>query len=255
MLFRSEVREFDSETGRFVEGGFRLPESKQNVSWLDKDTLLVTRDWGGDTLTESGYPFVLKTVKRGQSLDQATELLRGKKSDIRMYPFVLRDHDGKVEAVMAGLAVTFFENEYYLLGDAKGLKPAVKLPFPLKSSIQGTHKGQLVFSIEQDWAGTEFKSGDVLAYDLAALKRDPAHARPVLILRPGPREAVESINFTRTKMVMVLNENVKGAAYVYDVAGGKWSRSKLDLPSNSTIGLGSSSDARSEEHTSELQSH
>ena len=40
------LREFDLKTGKFVEHGFVLPHSKQAVSWLDKDSLLVARDWG-----------------------------------------------------------------------------------------------------------------------------------------------------------------------------------------------------------------
>ena len=42
-------REFDLKTGQFVPGGFVLPHSKQSVSWLDKDTLIVARDWGAGT--------------------------------------------------------------------------------------------------------------------------------------------------------------------------------------------------------------
>ena len=71
------LREFDLKTGKFVEHGFVLPHSKQNVGWLDKDTLLVARDWGAGTMTKSGYPFVVKLWKRGQPLDQAKEVFRG----------------------------------------------------------------------------------------------------------------------------------------------------------------------------------
>jgi len=39
------VREFDTTTRSFVSGGFVLPEGKQNYTWLDKDTLLVGREW------------------------------------------------------------------------------------------------------------------------------------------------------------------------------------------------------------------
>jgi prolyl oligopeptidase len=75
------VREFDTTTKTFVgpseAGGFVLPEGKQNYTWLDKDTLLVGREWKPGELTKSGYAYVLKTVKRGQPLDQATEIFRG----------------------------------------------------------------------------------------------------------------------------------------------------------------------------------
>jgi prolyl oligopeptidase len=35
------VREFDTTTRSFVDGGFVLPEGKHRIEWLDRDTLLV----------------------------------------------------------------------------------------------------------------------------------------------------------------------------------------------------------------------
>ena len=66
-----EIREFDTTTKAFVPGGFHFDNGKQDVAWLDADTLLVSRDWGPGTTTQSGYPFIVKIVKRGQALDQA----------------------------------------------------------------------------------------------------------------------------------------------------------------------------------------
>ena len=77
------LREFNLKTGKFVAGGFVLPRSKQVVAWLDQDTLLVSRDWGAGAMTTSGYPFVIKLWKRGQPLDQAKEVYRGAKTDMR----------------------------------------------------------------------------------------------------------------------------------------------------------------------------
>jgi len=45
-------------------------------------------------MTPSGYPFVVKTLKRGQSLDQAFEVYRGEPSDVSVDPAVLHDGDG-----------------------------------------------------------------------------------------------------------------------------------------------------------------
>lgn len=64
-----EYREFDLGTGQFVPNGFRLSKSKQGATWIDKDTLLVSRDWGPGTLTASSYPFVVKQVRRGEPLE------------------------------------------------------------------------------------------------------------------------------------------------------------------------------------------
>ena len=81
-------REFDLEAGRFVENGFALPTSKQGAAWLDKDTLLVSRDWGAGSMTQSSYPFVVKMVKRGQPLSAATELYRGAEYMVDFLPKV-----------------------------------------------------------------------------------------------------------------------------------------------------------------------
>ena len=42
----STAREFDLKQDKFVDAGFVSPHSKQDISWLDKDTLLIARDWG-----------------------------------------------------------------------------------------------------------------------------------------------------------------------------------------------------------------
>jgi len=65
----SVIREFDTTTRTFVANGFVLPEGKQNVTWVDKDTLYVSREWQPGQLTASGYAYVTKSLKRGQSLD------------------------------------------------------------------------------------------------------------------------------------------------------------------------------------------
>lgn len=232
------VREFDMRTRRFVDDGFVLPEGKQNYGWKDADTVWIARDWGPGTMTDSGYPFVVKEWKRGTPLSEAREVFRGQSTDVWAYAYTLRDAEGRAQAQLAGRAISSFDAETWLLDGAE----PVKLPFPAKSSIRALVSGQLVFSIEQDWPERGFKIGDVLAYDLAALKRDPAAARPTLVLRPGPRESVESISSSRDRLIVALYENVRGAAYIYDYADGAWSRRQLDLPKNASVGLGSSDD-------------
>ena len=59
------VREFDMGTSEFVADGFELPEAKSQNSWVDPDTLLVGTDFGADSLTESGYPRMVKRWRRG----------------------------------------------------------------------------------------------------------------------------------------------------------------------------------------------
>jgi prolyl oligopeptidase len=232
-----EVREFDAATGGFVAEGFRLPEGKQSSEWLDADTLLVGRDWGGDTLTESGYAYVLKHWKRGTSLAEAREVFRGERTDVHVSPTLLRDAEGRLQAVLVNRAVTFFESEFWLLGDAA----PVRVPLPRKTSYQAFVQGQVVFTLEEDWG--RFKQGALLAYPLAALKADAASAKPTLVLQPGPRQAIDAVAATRSALLVTVYEDVKGALDVYTPAAGRWSRKRLGLPKNASVGITATSAA------------
>ncbi|MCP3099782.1 prolyl oligopeptidase family serine peptidase [Myxococcus sp. K15C18031901] len=232
-----EVREFDAAAKQFVEGGFRIPEGKQSSDWLDADTLLVGRDWGENTLTESGYPFVLKRWKRGTPLASATEVFRGEPTDVSASAFLLRAPEGQLEGVIVNRAVTFFESELWLLTDAA----PVRLPFPRKVSLQAFVQGQVVFTIEEDWG--RFKQGALLAYPLAALKADPAKAKPALILQPGPRQAIESVSRTRNKLLVNLYEDVKGTLEVYSPGKLRWTRARLGMPRNASVDIVATSSA------------
>jgi prolyl oligopeptidase len=233
------VREFDTRAKVFVAGGFSLPENKHDLAWLDADTILVATEWEKGQLTPSGYPYIIKSVKRGQTLTEATELFRGEGKDVAAASIVLRDAEGAVQAVIAARSLDFFTTEYYFIS---GQAP-VKLPLPLKSTVRALVQGKLVFTLEEDWPARNLKQGDLAAYDLAVLKADPDRAVPQLVLRPGVREAIEEVSGTRARLVIALYENVKGAIVVLDPRGDAWTRSKLDqLPGNSSVGIVTTSD-------------
>lgn len=233
------IREFDSVTKTFVEGGVSLPESKGGASWIDKDTLLISRDFGEGSLTDSGYPRTVRLMKRGQSVDQAVEVFAGQQTDVSVSGYTLRDADGVVQAVLLNRGINFYESETWRL-NADG--STTKLELPLKSNINALVAGQLVVTTDQDWtapSGQEFKTGDVIAWNLQAWLADPKTAAR-LVIRPGEREAIEGLNATRNKLVVALYENVRGSVYVYDPAD--WSRTRLDLPQNVSVGVGSASE-------------
>jgi prolyl oligopeptidase len=223
-----EVREFDAETGAFVKDGFRFPSGKQNLEWVDRDTLVVDREWTPGEVTTSGYGYVVKLVGR---TGEPREVFRGQKSDVSAQGVVLRGAGGKADAVMIRRGVTFFENEFYLLGD----KGPVRIPLPLKAEYQDYVAGQAVFTLQQAWNG--FQPGALIAYDLAALKRDPASAKPALVFQPGPRQAIQAVAATRDRLVVDLLEDVKGAVDVYSFANGRWTAKRLALPKDANVVL------------------
>lgn len=80
----SIVREFDMLTREFVEDGFQLPPAKSQITWEDPDTVLLGTDFGGDSLTTSGYPRVIKRWRRGKPLADAETIFEGAGTDVRV---------------------------------------------------------------------------------------------------------------------------------------------------------------------------
>jgi len=229
------VREYDLQEKRWIENGFSFPEGKQNITWVDRNTLLVAREWTPGEMTNSGYAYVVKRVTRGQPLERAREVFRGERTDVSSAAFTVRDADGMVRATLLTRGRTFWESDYFLLTNTG----TVPMPFPAKTEMHGLIDGRVIFTTNQDWNG--FKAGDILAYELNALLTKPAEARAELILHPGAREAVEGVTLTRTRLVVALYENVRGAAYAYQRGANGWTRTRLQLPENLTVSLGSAS--------------
>ena len=227
----SELREFDLADARFAEGGFVLPEGKQSATWLDHDTLIVGRDWGPGTMTASGYPYVLKRLRRGQPLGAAEEIFRGTPDDVSVGAGVLRDPDGTVRGILINRQVNFFESERYLLTQAGPLG----LPLPRRSSFRGFVAGQLVFSLEEEWPSAGHPAGALVSLDLAACLADPATAAPLLIFAPGPREAVEDIATTRDRLLATIYRNVEGSAVAFRYQAGCWEARPLPLPEHASV--------------------
>ncbi len=235
------LREFDLAERRFVEGGFALPESKQDAVWEDADTLLVARDWGPGTMTDSGYPFTIRRLRRGQSLAQAEEVYRGEASDVRAAPFVLRDADGRVHGVGAYRGVEYFHNEFILFRPGGN----VTLPIPRRASLAGIVDGRLLVTLDEPWQaapGRRFAADSLVSYNLAAWKRDPLRARPSLVWAPGPRQALGGVGTTRGRLILGILDNVRGRAFSLNHARGRWRARELAFPRNATITLTAASD-------------
>ncbi|PZO02625.1 MAG: S9 family peptidase [Alphaproteobacteria bacterium] len=242
------VREFDTTTKAFVEGGFILPEGKHRISWLDQNTLLVATDFGNGTLTESGYPYIVKSLTRGQTLAQATEVYRGEQSDggYGVSPYVLRDGSGTVQAVLISRPLDTFRAETWMYHGGR----ATQLRLPERVSIHGIIDQKLVVGLDQDWEwqGEARRAGTLLAADLNKLG-SPAHQITLInadevIFTPGPRQSVEAVTVYDDRVVVAYNDNVVGRVAVFQDRGEwGWPRIDIAVPENSAVGLGDSSRA------------
>ena len=242
------VREFDTTTGLWVEDGFILPEGKHRLEWLDRDTLLVATDFGEGTLTESGYPFIVKSLKRGQTLAQATEVYRGDIGDggYGVSPMVFRDKDGVVEAVIISRPLDTFRSETWELVDGR----PVKLDLPERLTIYGVTRGYFIFSNDEPWTfmGREVLAGSLLSPCLECLRPDfrGSPFREWEVFSPGPKQSVADVRVLDGRLVVAISDNVAGRLAEFGDGGHRFGWKRLDVatPDNVDISLGDSSKSR-----------
>jgi prolyl oligopeptidase len=224
------VREFDLKSKDFVPGGFYLPEAKSEVVWRNRDTLYVGTDFGPGSLTDSGYPRVVKEWKRGTPLSQAQTVFEGKKEDVSVDPIVVHDHGRTYEFIRRG--ATFFTSEEYVRQGDQWVhidKPA--------DAIVSTFKDQLLLKLRSDWnvGGQSFTAGALLATDFdAALK---GQCKFVALFEPTPRKSLAAMS--ETKGYLLLNEldNVHNRLYVLKCEQGHWSREALEAPAFGSVSI------------------
>jgi prolyl oligopeptidase len=233
------VREFDLPSGKFVDGGFLLPKGKQRVAWEDENTLLVAREWRPGELGRTGYPYIVKRVKRGQPLSAATEVYRADPKDggYGVTPYVLRDGENRTLAILDRPLDTF-RSETYVLGP----KGPQRLDIPAKASVSDIVAGRVIVQTRESWtpsgSPTVYPAGALLSVDLARLKADPAHLKPTLIYAPGPREALDGASASKGVLVVSTLDNVRGRTLLFAPGPrGSWKRSSIELPDNSTVNL------------------
>jgi len=233
------VREFDLTTGDFVKGGFELPKGKQSATWVDENTLLVAREWNPGELAKTGYPYIVKRLRRGQPLSAAVEVFRGDPKDggFGAGAYVLRDGQNRTLPLITRSLDTF-TSETYILGP----KGARKIAIPPKNTLVDMVDGRVIIHAREDWTpakgGKTFPAGSLLSVDLAQLRADPAHLKPTLIYAAGPREALEGGTATKDVLLVSTLDNVRGRTLVYTPGPkGTWKKAPLDLPENSTIGI------------------
>ena len=245
------VREFDTTTKTFLDDGFSLPEGKHRIEWLDRDTLLVATDFGAGTMTESGYPFIVKTLKRGQSLAQATEVYRGEQGDggYGVSPAVYRNKDGQVTAVIITRPLDTFRSETWSVAHDGA---TTRLALPDRVSVFGAQGDLLIFSNDEAWRfrGIDYKPGSLLSMPLASLQAGDDVAisnQAAMIYEPAARQSLGAVRVLDRHVVAALSDNVAGRLAVFQNRGESgWSRQDVAIPENIAVGLGDSSKSKGE---------
>jgi prolyl oligopeptidase len=221
------VREFDLVDLRFVDGGFSLPEAKSNVDWLDADTIFVGTDFGPGSMTDAGYPRLVKRWQRGQPLARAETVYAGHAADVGVWIEV--DREPGYGRIVLTRAIDFYRSEQFLLQDTQ----LAKLPKPEDASLT-FWRAVVLLELRSDWAsgGRTWPRGSLLAGDAAAFGagRDAGWQA---LFTPTPTASLAG--FTATASRLVLNVLDQVASRLEEVRPGAtptaaWTRRAVQAP-------------------------
>jgi len=218
------VREFDMGTRSFVVDGFELVEAKSRVSWEDHDTVLVGTDFGPGSLTDSGYPRVLKRWRRGQPLSEAETLFTGSQSDVIVSAGV--DRTPGYERTLIYRAIDFFNDQAYQLRSGE----LVRIDAPTDASIS-VHRDWLLIELRTDWytGSGVYSAGSLLAADYEQFLDGTAELS--VVFSPDPHTCLHQYAWTRDRLLIVTLADV--ASRVEIVTPGTWAREPVNGPGTS----------------------
>ncbi len=232
----SVVREFDIAARKFVDGGFTLPEAKSDVAWIDRNTVYVGTDFGPGSLTDSGYPRVVKRWKRGEPLAQAETVFEGRKTDVAASASV--DLTPGFERTTFTRAPDFYNTETTLLVAGK----QVPLQKPSDANVSFWYAHALV-ELRSDWkqGDTTWPRGSLLAADAS----DFIAGKPQFTALFTPTAARSLAGFTATRSTVLVNvlDNVASRLEEWrPQAKAGWARREVKAPFPGTLSVASWSD-------------
>jgi prolyl oligopeptidase len=217
------VREFSLKTKQFVKDGFNLPEAKSRVVWHDANTVYVGTNFGAGSMTESGYPRVIKRWARGTPLQEAVTVFEGQASDVAVSAWV--DHNKAFFREGFNRAITFYTSESLLLKDGK----PVKYDIPADAELN-TMREWLTVQLRSNWAvgGKTYPAGALLV-----AKHDAFTAGErsfTTLFEPTATTSLQSVSHTRSALLLNISDNVTSRVMQATFDGKAWQQRELQLP-------------------------
>ncbi|HET6612789.1 MAG TPA: prolyl oligopeptidase family serine peptidase [Kofleriaceae bacterium] len=215
------VREFDTTRRAFVDGGFSLPEAKSEVAWIDKNAIYVGTDFGPGSMTESGYPRIVKEWKRGTDLGEAKMVYEGKAADLAVSAF--RDLTPGFQRDFVQRQIDFYHSETYLRTDDGSLE---KVDIPLDANL-GINREWLTIELRTPWtvAGTTYPAGALLAAKFDAFMKGKREL--TVLFEPDGKTFLSSMSWTRHHLLLNEMHDVASRIEVLTPRAGEWKREPL----------------------------
>ena len=193
------LREFDLGTRQFVADGFVMPEAKSGVSWLDKDTLLLSTALGGTT--SSGYARTVRLWRRGTDWSEGPIVFQTDPANMSVSGSYDRDGD----RVVYGEQIGFFDVRVWF-GDRSGPTQRIDLPTDAWFTWDTTWlavRGRTAWT-----AGTDtFQPDEVVVIRLADFLA--GDRRFTKVFHPGPCRAIQGFFWVAGRLVLSLLDDLR----------------------------------------------
>ena len=236
-----EVREFDTVTKQFVDGGFRLPEAKSATAWITEDEVLVATDFGPDaqgvpTMTTSGYPRVVKRWRRGTPLAAAETVFEATVADMGVWPTAFVSGGRRIPGV--SFRPSFFEGTVSILTD--GALVPLDLPLDADPSLAGD---RLVVYLRSEWSvgGQTFPAGSVVSTGFDAFVAGGRAFQTAFV--PTRRQTVQSVATLGPDVLVSVLDDVRGRLVRLAPEGDGWAAAPIPTPDIGSVDVVSTDDA------------
>merc|ERR1712166_218216 len=230
------TREFDLLTESWVaqeDGGFEMPTpAKTNLGYRSRDEVLVGTDFGADgsTLTDSGYPRVVKAWSRGTPISDATTIFEAEQTDIcaSVYSY----HDRGFLHDFQQRVITFYTAKYWYrqpadfntkMQDEQQQFEPVPVPDDAKVS---TFADCAKIELRSDWtppgSSHSLGAGSLLVAPMAeVMENNWDNAVPLFV--PTAQASLQSNHGTKDYLVLKVLQDVRTVLEFWRYEGaGKW---------------------------------
>jgi prolyl oligopeptidase len=247
-------REMDLVAEQFIapeDGGFAMPKAaKSQVAYRSRDELLVGTDFDGTgaSMTDSGYPRVVKSWKRGTPLSEAKTVFEAEQTDIAGGQWAYYDR-GFVHEFQRR-SVTFYTSKHFYralslerlatVSAADEDAPFAPVPIPDDAEIS-TFAGDAMITLRSDWTppgdcpaaasaaaaaggggsgGGGFRAGALIVAPMAeVMAEDWSHAQ--CLFAPTASKSLQSTTTTKDYVVLSVLSDVRTTLEVWRKAEGE----------------------------------
>ncbi len=238
------IKEYDVNTKQFIKNGFSIDEAKGSASYVDKNTLIVSTDFGEGTMTTSGYARQVRLWKRGTLLKDAQLIYEAEITDVLAGGLVIYDGDkqytilAKASSFLSGELSVWQNNQLMPLeipGDA-----AMGAVFYDQLIIQDN---QFLIPLKSDWTvnNKTYTTGTLISLNFTELLKGNKDIK--VILKPDEFSSISGVSATKNTVLVNVLTDVTSNLFVYSFSNGNWARKRVDAPELGALNVVATSNA------------